>query len=161
MTESINVESTSIESGLYLVSTPIGNLADITFRAIDILKSVDLIAAEDTRHSHHLLSHYAIDTACIAFHDHNEDAVTPRLLSDLQQGRSIAVISDAGTPLIRDPGYKLVHEARKLNIPVIPIPGCCAVIAALSASGLPTDRFVFLAIHHEPSLRDRTFFSNC
>jgi 16S rRNA (cytidine1402-2'-O)-methyltransferase len=144
MNESINIENAVIESGLYLVSTPIGNLADITFRAIDILKSVDLIAAEDTRHSHRLLSHYAINTTCIAFHDHNEDAVTRRLLSDLEQRRSIAVISDAGTPLIRDPGYKLVREARSLNIPVIPVPGCCAVIAALSASGLPTDRFVFV-----------------
>ncbi len=144
MIEPGNVESTPLETGLYLVSTPIGNLADITFRAVDILKNVDLIAAEDTRHSQRLLSHYAIDTACIAFHDHNEDAVTPRLLTDLQQGRSIAVISDAGTPLIRDPGYKLVREARSLSIPVIPVPGCCAAIAALSASGLPTDRFVFV-----------------
>ncbi|MEE9424540.1 MAG: 16S rRNA (cytidine(1402)-2'-O)-methyltransferase [Methylococcales bacterium] len=158
MTESINVESTTIESGLYLVSTPIGNLADITFRAVDILKSVDLIAAEDTRHSHRLFSHYAIDTACIAFHDHNEDAVTPRLLEDLQQGRSIAVISDAGTPLIRDPGYKLVREARRLNISVIPIPGCCAVIAALSASGLPTDRFVFFGYPPRTQSARQNFF---
>lgn len=158
MTESINVERTSIESGLYLVSTPIGNLADITFRAVDILKSVDLIAAEDTRHSHRLFSHYAIDTACIAFHDHNEDAVTPRLLSDLQQGRSIAVISDAGTPLIRDPGYKLVREARSQNISVIPIPGCCAAITALSASGLPTDRFVFVGYPPRTQSARQNFF---
>ncbi len=136
--------SIAIAPGLYLVSTPIGNLDDLTFRAVETLKSVDLIAAEDTRHSHRLLSHYSIDTPRISFHDHNEDAVTPRLLNDLQQGRSIAVISDAGTPLIRDPGYHLVREAQAVNIDVIPVPGCCAAIAALSASGLATDRFVFV-----------------
>jgi 16S rRNA (cytidine1402-2'-O)-methyltransferase len=154
-----NINGTSrIEPGLYLVSTPIGNLADITFRAIEILKSVDLIAAEDTRHSHRLLSHYAIETVCMAFHDHNEETATPRLLSDLQQGRSIAVISDAGTPLIRDPGYKLVREARRLNIPVIPVPGCCAAIAALSASGLPTDRFVFVGYPPRTQSARQRFF---
>ncbi len=158
MIESDNVENISIESGLYLVSTPIGNLADITFRAVDILKSVDLIAAEDTRHSHRLLSYYTIDTACIAFHDHNEDVVTPQLLTDLQQGQSIAVISDAGTPLIRDPGYKLVREAHRLDIPVIPIPGCCAAIAALSASGLPTDRFVFVGYPPRTQSARQRFF---
>ena len=158
MIESINAESACIESGLYLVSTPIGNLADITFRAVDILKSVDLIAAEDTRHSQRLFSHYSIETVCISFHDHNEDAVTPRLLRDLQQGQSVAVISDAGTPLIRDPGYKLVREARRLNIPVIPVPGCCAAIAALSASGLPTDRFVFVGYPPRTQSARQRFF---
>ncbi len=154
-----NINGTSrIEPGLYLVSTPIGNLADITFRAIEILKSVDLIAAEDTRHSHRLLSHYAIETVCIAFHDHNEETATPRLLSDLRQGRSVAVISDAGTPLIRDPGYKLVREARRQNIPVIPVPGCCAAIAALSASGLPTDRFVFVGYPPRTQSARQRFF---
>jgi 16S rRNA (cytidine1402-2'-O)-methyltransferase len=157
-TASILEQPASLESGLYLVSTPIGNLADITFRAVDILNSVDLIAAEDTRHSQRLLSHYAIETACIAFHDHNEDAVTPRLLSDLQQGKSIAVISDAGTPLIRDPGYKLVREARSLNVAVIPVPGCCAAIAALSASGLPTDRFVFVGYPPRTQSARQNFF---
>jgi len=143
MTNSKTADREAISPGLYLVSTPIGNLADMTFRAVEVLNSVDLIAAEDTRHSQALLSHYAIKTPCISFHDHNEDAVTPRLLKNLQHGHSIAVISDAGTPLIRDPGYQLVRHARNLAIGVYPVPGCCAAIAALSASGLPTDRFVF------------------
>ncbi|HFD10917.1 MAG TPA: 16S rRNA (cytidine(1402)-2'-O)-methyltransferase [Crenotrichaceae bacterium] len=143
MIKSSTAISSPTEPGLYLVSTPIGNLADISYRAVEILRSVDLIAAEDTRHSQRLLSEYAITTTCISFHDHNETTMTPRLLKELQQGRSIAVISDAGTPLIRDPGYQLVHQAQTMKIKVIPVPGCCAAIAALSASGLATDRFVF------------------
>lgn len=128
---------------LYIVATPIGNLGDITARAIEVLKSVDLIAAEDTRHSKPLLQQFAIDTRMIAYHDHNESSQSQLLLTKLTAGESIALISDAGTPLISDPGYSLVHLAREQNITVIPIPGACALIAALSASGLPTDKFYF------------------
>jgi len=128
---------------LYIVATPIGNLADMTQRAIEVLQSVDLIAAEDTRHSGFLLKHFAIKTPSISLHDHNEQQRSETLLTRLQQGESIALISDAGTPLISDPGYKLAALVREHGIPVIPIPGSCAVIAALSASGLPSDRFSF------------------
>ncbi len=152
------VEKTNIKPGLYLVSTPIGNLADISFRAVEVLKTVNLIAAEDTRHSHHLLAHYAISTACISFHDHNEHLVTPRLIKKLEDGQSIAVISDAGTPLIRDPGYQLVREVRRKNIDVIPVPGCCAAIAALSASGLATDRFLFVGYPPRTQSARQRFF---
>lgn len=128
---------------LYIVATPIGNLADMSQRAIEILQSVDVIAAEDTRHSGFLLQHFAIKTPSVSLHDHNELQRSETLLTRLQQGESIALISDAGTPLISDPGYKLVSLVRDHGIPVIPIPGSCAVIAALSASGLPSDRFSF------------------
>lgn len=128
---------------LYIVATPIGNLSDMSQRAIDILQSVDLIAAEDTRHSGILLQHFAIKTPSISLHDHNEEQRSEVLLAKLQQGESIALISDAGTPLISDPGYKLVSLVREHNIKVIPIPGSCAVITALSASGLASDRFTF------------------
>ena len=128
---------------LYIVATPIGNLADMSQRAIEILQSVDVIAAEDTRHSGFLLQHFAIKTPSVSLHDHNEQERSETLLTRLQQGESIALISDAGTPLISDPGYKLVSLVREHGIPVIPIPGSCAVIAALSASGLPSDRFSF------------------
>ncbi len=128
---------------LYIVATPIGNLADMSQRAIEILQSVDVIAAEDTRHSGFLLQHFAIKTPSVSLHDHNEQQRSETLLTRLQQGESVALISDAGTPLISDPGYKLVSLVREHGIPVIPIPGSCAVIAALSASGLPSDRFSF------------------
>tara|TARA_R110002050_G_scaffold57423_1_gene128840 strand:+ start:52178 stop:53029 length:852 start_codon:yes stop_codon:yes gene_type:complete len=128
---------------LYIVATPIGNLADMSQRAIEILQSVDVIAAEDTRHSGFLLQHFAIKTPSVSLHDHNEQQRSETLLARLQQGESIALISDAGTPLISDPGYKLVSLVREHGIPVIPVPGSCAVIAALSASGLPSDRFSF------------------
>ncbi|MDB2705318.1 16S rRNA (cytidine(1402)-2'-O)-methyltransferase [Pseudomonadota bacterium] len=128
---------------LYIVATPIGNLSDISQRAIEVLQAVDVIAAEDTRHSGILLKHFAINTHSISLHDHNEQQRSETLLEKLQQGESIALISDAGTPLISDPGYKLVTLVREHNIPVIPIPGSCAVIAALSASGLASDRFSF------------------
>ncbi|MDX8395736.1 MAG: 16S rRNA (cytidine(1402)-2'-O)-methyltransferase [Mariprofundaceae bacterium] len=129
---------------LFIVATPIGNLADMTFRAVDVLKSVALIAAEDTRNSGRLLQHYGIDTPMCACHDHNEGAMVKRLLERLQQGDDIALISDAGTPLINDPGYRLVHQMRKAEINIVPIPGACSPIAALSAAGLPTDQFVYL-----------------
>lgn len=128
---------------LYVVATPIGNLADISLRALDILKSVDLIAAEDTRHSLVLLNHYGITRPIISLHQHNEQQRISELLSQLQAGLRIALISDAGTPLISDPGSRLVQALHQENMAVIPIPGPCAAISALSVSGLPTDRFVF------------------
>jgi 16S rRNA (cytidine1402-2'-O)-methyltransferase len=128
---------------LYIVATPIGNLQDMSPRAIQTLKSVDCIAAEDTRHSAPLLQHFMINTATLALHEHNERDRTVKLLERLQQGDSIALISDAGTPLINDPGYFLVREARKVGIRIVPIPGPSAVIAALSVSGLPTDKFCY------------------
>jgi 16S rRNA (cytidine1402-2'-O)-methyltransferase len=131
------------EGILYIVATPIGNLQDMSLRAIEVLKAVDCIVAEDTRHSQPLLQHFSIDTPTLALHDHNERDRTDQLLKRLQKGESIALISDAGTPLISDPGYYLVRETRLANIRVIPVPGACAAIAALSAAGLATDRFIF------------------
>lgn len=132
------------QSGLYILSTPIGNLSDITYRAVEILKQVDWIAAEDTRHSHILLQHYGINTPVKSLHAHNESTRAATLIADLKNGKSIALISDAGTPLISDPGYRLVAEVRAENIPVFTVPGACAAIAALSISGLPTDAFRFV-----------------
>ena len=128
---------------LYVVATPIGNLQDITLRAIEILKKVDRIAAEDTRHSMSLLKHYSISKPSLSLHEFNEREQLDVLLQYLKQGESIALISDAGTPLISDPGFHLVKEAKEIGIEVIPIPGACAAIAALSAAGLPTDKFIF------------------
>ena len=133
-----------LESGaLYVVATPIGNLGDMSQRAIEVLQNVDLIAAEDTRHSKSLLTHFQVQTRCIAVHEHNERKVSPALLEQLLQGKRIALISDAGTPLLSDPGFFLVREALYKGIKVIPIPGPSAVVTALSAAGLPTDRFHF------------------
>lgn len=129
---------------LYIVATPIGNLMDLSYRAIEVLKKVDLIAAEDTRHAKILLKHYNISNNVISFHENNEKQVINRLFSLLQKGQKIALISDAGTPLISDPGYNLVSKAHLLTIPIVPIPGPCAAITAISASGLPTDQFVFI-----------------
>lgn len=128
---------------LYIVATPIGNLEDITLRAINTLKQVDLIAAEDTRHSGLLLQHLTIKAKLFALHDHNEQEKSQLLIEKLKSGLSIALISDAGTPLINDPGYHLVKACRENNINVVPIPGACAAIAALSASGLPSDKFSY------------------
>ncbi len=128
---------------LYLVATPIGNLADITQRGIEVLSQVDIIAAEDTRHSQRLLSHLGIKAKLLAYHEHNEDRVTPGLLDDLEAGKTIALISDAGTPLISDPGYRLVTQAHDRELKVVPVPGVCAAIAALSVAGLATDTFTF------------------
>ncbi|RKZ96143.1 MAG: 16S rRNA (cytidine(1402)-2'-O)-methyltransferase [Gammaproteobacteria bacterium] len=128
---------------LYIVATPIGNLSDMSQRAIDTLQEVAVIAAEDTRHSGHLLKHYSITTPTVSLHEHNEQQRSEVLLSRLQQGESIALISDAGTPLISDPGYRLVSLVRENDIPVVPVPGSCALIAALSASGLASDSFTF------------------
>lgn len=128
---------------LYIVATPIGNLGDMTVRAIEILKSVDLIAAEDTRHSARLMQHFGIQTRLASYHDFSDDGRVQQLLRALQEGQSIALISDAGTPLISDPGYRLVSVARARGVRVVPVPGVCAAIAALSAAGIPSDRFTF------------------
>jgi len=128
---------------LYVVATPIGNLGDISERAVGVLKEADRIAAEDTRHSHRLLAACGVTTAVEALHEHNEQARVPALIRSLQGGQSIALISDAGTPLVSDPGYQLVRSAHQAGIRVVPVPGASALLAALSASGLPTDRFVF------------------
>lgn len=128
---------------LYVVATPIGNLDDMTFRAVEVLKSVSLIAVEDTRQSAPLLKHYQIDTPMTACHEHNETEKIQQLLDKLLQGEDIALISDAGTPLISDPGFKLVRSAQQNHIRVIPIAGACAAIAGLSAVGLPSDKFSF------------------
>lgn len=134
----------SIKKGvLYVVATPIGNLGDMSARAVETLSSVDVIAAEDTRHSLPLLRHFGITTPCIAYHEHNERERSPQLIQRLLGGESIALISDAGTPLISDPGYHLVMQARQAECRVAPIPGPNAVISALSVAGLPTDRFFF------------------
>lgn len=130
-------------ASLYIVSTPIGNLGDMTARAIEVLKTVDVIAAEDTRHSGRLLQHFGINTPSISLHEHNEEQRSETLIARLQQGESIALISDAGTPLISDPGYRLVTLVREQGIKVVPIPGACALITALSSAGLATDRFSF------------------
>lgn len=130
-------------STLYIVATPIGNLGDITLRAIETLKNVDLIAAEDTRHSGLLLQHFAIEGRLYPLHDHNEQQKTEALIEKLKSGLSIALISDAGTPLINDPGYHLVKACYQNQITVVPVPGACAAITALSVSGLPTDRFCY------------------
>lgn len=128
---------------LYVVATPIGNLEDMTFRAIRILKSVDAVACEDTRQTRVLLDHYQIDARLISFFEHNELARIPQLIAMLDEGKSLAVVSDAGTPTISDPAFRLVREAQQHGIPVVPVPGACAAIAAVCAGGLPTDRFVF------------------
>ena len=129
---------------LFIVATPIGNLDDITFRAVEVLKSVDIVFAEDTRHSKKLLLHLDISKPIRAFHDHNEREKTKAIIGEIHSGKSIALISDAGTPLISDPGYFLVAQAKKECLRVVPIPGPSALITALSASGLASDRFTFL-----------------
>ena len=126
-----------------MVATPIGNLADMSLRAIEVLKQVELIAAEDTRQTQKLLYHYGITTRLTAYHDFSDQSASQRILQKLNQGESVALVSDAGTPLISDPGYGLVAAARRHGMNVIPIPGPSALIAALSVAGLPTDRFIF------------------
>lgn len=130
-------------AALYIVATPIGNLSDMSPRAVETLRAADVIAAEDTRHSRTLFNHFTIQTPCIALHEHNESQVVAGLIERLAAGDSVALISDAGTPLISDPGYRLVGAALEAGISVVPIPGPSAAIAALSVAGLPSDRFVF------------------
>lgn len=129
---------------LFVVATPIGHMEDITLRAIRTLKEVDLVAAEDTRHTRKLLTRYEVSTPVVSYHDHNKDKRTPELVGKLKAGNSIALVTDAGTPSVSDPGHFLVREAIKQAIPVVPIPGVSAAIAALSVSGLSTDSFVFI-----------------
>lgn len=143
---------------LYVVATPIGNLADMSPRAVSVLEQVDLIAAEDTRHSQYLLAHYAIRTPMTPYHDHNETQQTPVLIEKLRAGASIALVSDAGTPLLSDPGYRLVNAAHEAGIAVSPLPGPCAAIAALSAAGLATDRFLFAGFAPNKTTARRHFF---
>jgi 16S rRNA (cytidine1402-2'-O)-methyltransferase len=128
---------------LYLVATPIGNLADITHRALEVLREVDLIACEDTRHTHKLLRHYGIDTKTISYHEHNEQQRAEELIGLLKQGSDVAVVSDAGTPAISDPGFRLVRTAIENDVRIVPLPGPSALVAALVATGLPTDEFFF------------------
>ena len=128
---------------LYVVATPIGNLDDLSPRARAVLARTDVIAAEDTRHSRGLLSSISAESRLIAYHEHNEQERLPELIAMLTAGKSVALVSDAGTPLISDPGWRLVHAAQESGVPVVPVPGACAAIVALCAAGLPTDRFVF------------------
>ena len=128
---------------LYIVATPIGNLSDMSIRAVDILKNVDLVLAEDTRHSKKLFAHYEIDTPLKAFHEHNEKDKTEKVINEINAGQSIAMISDAGTPLISDPGYHLVSKAKKAGLNVVPVPGPSALIAAISSSGVASSSFTF------------------
>jgi 16S rRNA (cytidine1402-2'-O)-methyltransferase len=145
---------------LYIVSTPIGNLQDITLRAIDILKRVDVILAEDTRHSRHLLTHHGIHTRLVSYHEHNEARATESALARLREGHDVALISDAGTPLLSDPGSRLVGAAVEAGIPVVPIPGPSALLAAVVTSALSSDRFTFFGFlarkgrEREEALRD-------
>ncbi|WP_428035564.1 16S rRNA (cytidine(1402)-2'-O)-methyltransferase [Amphritea sp.] len=147
------------EAVLYVVATPIGNLEDMTPRALRILESVALIAAEDTRHSGRLLSHFNIKTPMIAVHDHNERQQQQKIIEKLQQGDDIALISDAGTPLISDPGFVLVREVRAAGFRVVPLPGCCALVAALCAAGVPSDRFAFEGFPPAKSQQRVNFYS--
>lgn len=128
---------------LHIVATPIGNLGDFSARALDTLRAVDAICAEDTRHTRQLLAHFGLERPLVALHEHNEDAQAAQLVARLQGGESLALVSDAGTPLVSDPGYRLVRAARAAGIRVSPVPGPCAAIAALSVAGLASDRFVF------------------
>ena len=132
-----------LEPAFYLVATPIGNLADITLRALETLAGVDVLACEDTRVTRVLLDRYGIKQRLTAYHEHNANEAGPKLLAALEEGRSVALVSDAGTPLVSDPGFRLVGQAVERGIRVVPIPGASAVLAALTASGLPTDAFLF------------------
>ena len=133
----------SLEVGLYIVATPIGNLSDISLRALKTLAAADIIACEDTRTSGKLLAHFGIKTKMIPYHEHNAQKTGPKIIAALSEGKTVALISDAGTPLVSDPGYKLVNQARENGLKVIPIPGASAPLAALVASGLQTDSFMF------------------
>jgi 16S rRNA (cytidine1402-2'-O)-methyltransferase len=144
---------------LYVVATPLGNLEDITLRALRVLKEVDCIAAEDTRHSRKLLAHYGIGTPLTSYHDHVERARAPRLVERLRGGEDVALISDAGTPGIADPGYRLVRAAIEAGIRVVPIPGPSVVVAALSVAGLPTDRFAFEGFVPAKAAARRAFYA--
>ncbi|MBT5700890.1 MAG: 16S rRNA (cytidine(1402)-2'-O)-methyltransferase [Gammaproteobacteria bacterium] len=147
-------------STLYVVATPIGNLGDISQRAIEVLSTVDVIAAEDTRHTGKLLSEFSISSKLIALHDHNEDLSTARIIQMLEDGQNIAMVSDAGTPLISDPGYHLVNQCLSKGIDVVAVPGPSSVTAALSIAGMPTNRFSFEGFVPAKTLARREFLTN-
>jgi 16S rRNA (cytidine1402-2'-O)-methyltransferase len=155
----VRVSNVNCCGKLYVVATPIGNLADMSFRAVEVLKQVDLIAAEDTRHVKMLLQHYGITNKLISLHQHNEDKASSVLLEKLRAGQSIALVSDAGTPLLSDPGMPLVKMVKDAGLDVVPIPGACALIAALSAAGLPVTRFSFEGFLPRTSAARKAFFS--
>jgi 16S rRNA (cytidine1402-2'-O)-methyltransferase len=140
---SVNASLTPQPGHLYVVATPIGNMADITERARSILGAVDLVACEDTRTTGSLLTRHGLHRDLVAYHDHNETEVAERLADQIAAGKSVAIVSDAGTPAISDPGFRIVRACRRRNLPVVPVPGACAVAAVLSASGLPTNGFLF------------------
>ena len=150
----------SCSPGLYLVATPIGNARDITLRALDVLEAADYIACEDTRVSGKLMSIHGIRKSLIAYHEHNADKVRPRLIEDLEKGKTVALISDAGTPLISDPGFKLVRACHEKGLPVYPLPGASSVMAALVIAGLPTDRFLFAGFSPAKQGARRTFLED-
>ena len=145
---------------LYVTATPIGNLDDLTPRAAQTLASVDLVAAEDTRHTRRLLSHIGANPAVMALHDHNEQQVVDTLIEALESGKDVALVSDAGTPLVSDPGYRLVRAVQEAGITVVPVPGVSAVTAALSVAGLPTDRFCFEGFTPHKRAARRSFLQN-
>ena len=155
----MTVSNVNCYGKLYVVATPIGNLADMTFRAVEVLKKVDLIAAEDTRHVKMLLQHYGITNKLVSLHQYNEDKASSVLLEKLRAGQSIALVSDAGTPLLSDPGMPLVKMVKDAGLDVVPIPGACALIAALSAAGLPVTQFSFEGFLPRTSSARKTFFS--
>ncbi|MFI3221881.1 MAG: 16S rRNA (cytidine(1402)-2'-O)-methyltransferase [Methylococcaceae bacterium] len=154
-----NIELLTEFGKLYVVATPIGNLADISYRAVETLKQVDLIAAEDTRHVKMLLQHYGITNKLVSLHQHNEEKYSPVLLDKLRSGLSIALVSDAGTPLLSDPGMPLVKLVKEAGLDVVPIPGACALIAALSAAGLPVTQFSFEGFLPRTSSARKSFFN--
>ena len=153
-------DATQLAPGLYLVATPIGNLGDITLRALDVLRGVDCIACEDTRQTQKLLNHFQIQKKTVSCHEHNERERSTELVQELKRGSAVALVSDAGTPAVSDPGSWLVREAIAAGVPVIPIPGANAAISALIASGLPTEDFHFLGFMPEKAGARRTFLEN-
>ncbi len=150
-------EAPPLETGLYIVSTPIGNLRDVTLRALQVLAAADLVACEDTRVTRVLLNHYGISASLLAYHEHNAEEQRPRLLAALEDGKSVALVSDAGTPLVSDPGYRLATLAIEAGFRVVPLPGASAPLAALVGSGLPNDAFLFAGFlpHKDKAKRDR------
>jgi 16S rRNA (cytidine1402-2'-O)-methyltransferase len=144
---------------LYVVATPIGNLGDISQRALETLRNVDLIAAEDTRQTRILLQRYEISVPLVAYQEHNEAEMAPRLAREIRDGRRLALVSDAGTPLVSDPGYRLIREVRDLGLAVVPVPGACALVCALSAAGLATDRFLFAGFPPRTQIKRRAWFA--
>lgn len=150
------VNAAPLDPGLHVVSTPIGNLSDITIRALETLAAADILACEDTRITRRLLERYGIRQKPVAYHEHNASTAGPKLIEALEAGRSVALVSDAGTPLVSDPGYRLVRQARETGIRVIPVPGASAPLAALAASGMPSDDFRFLGFLPAKSQARRT-----